>query len=64
VLPGSIWIRLKLNIYPRRVEGEDHDLREGSEAKTEVKIIQRFVRKLTKPVDMSHATAHGGIYKE
>ena len=37
VLPGSIWIRLKLNIYPRRAEGEDHDLREGSEAKIEVK---------------------------
>ena len=38
VLPGSIWVRLKLNIYSRRAEGEDHDLREGSEAKIEVKI--------------------------
>jgi hypothetical protein len=38
VLPGSIWVSLKLNIYPRRAEGEDHDLREGSEAKIEVKI--------------------------
>ena len=27
-LPGWMWVSLELNIYPRRAEGEDHDLRD------------------------------------
>jgi len=50
-LPGSIWVSLKLNIYPRRAEGEDHDFRERSEAKIEVKIRKSPLRGKFKEAD-------------